>query len=700
MTFAPTRQNTKRGRPKAAPEIHIPRYDYLEHLDLSTVDPDPDNPRARVTSADVVELRASIEKHGLLSPLVVMHDNPGEAAPARWRVLCGHRRLRALLDLGQAHAPAFGVEHETGKALAGVLALVENGQREALDPVLESDRIAALVARPGWNTRDVAAQLGRSPDYVEERLALSGLSAAWRMARDVAPASKNGETFSVAEWPMRWLREVALLDPTQQDELLKAWTERPWNRPRHLETLREEVRQRLGSLGVAPFDLEAEDVAPGCVSCAKCPKHSLATPGLFEGMTKAADLKHALCRDSVCYGRKVEAAAAERVRAAKAKHGEKLVVLTNRVERFEDDEDAPTIEGIRAIEHHQVVPAKKGDKGAVPAVRDFGSSSSVQWVRPVGSGHGGGTSAPARKAKKKTLADRRNDLEKRRARAAVDEVLEWLEDSDPASFPTTDTVALELVGAFGAFGAVPRRTADLPEFVKGKDSQRLARLNAAARETTEGSRERDGRNRWIVEAVITCASREIRDTLRLDPRGGVLAAAQETHALCELLGVAHRWTAALEKAIAERPEPKAWAAQEAEAAAKGKGKKAAKGKPAAPSARVKAAKADLDTAKPKGKAGKRAKGKRAAAADLEADDGEDPRPGPAVPRRYELDRLDYLARLDACPACGQSVVWHRLESGADVSLDVQSRVVAVGAAGRTFLLERHADLCTPLPPPF
>jgi ParB family chromosome partitioning protein len=137
----------------------------IVELDLDRIDAHPDQPRKRVDADALAELAASIERHGLLQPIVVQ---PG--ADDRYVLVAGQRRWLAHRELGRARIPALVASGDRDE-----LALIENLQRESLPPLDEADALAALKQRHGYNQDELARALAKAKSTISELLSLTEL---------------------------------------------------------------------------------------------------------------------------------------------------------------------------------------------------------------------------------------------------------------------------------------------------------------------------------------------------------------------------------------------------------------------------------------------------------------------------------------------------------------------------------------------
>lgn len=150
--------------------------DYLEpdiqksevrSLPLKRIVPNPMQPRRLFTEAELEDLASSIRQNGLLQPLVV---RPASDDSHRFELVAGERRYRALVSLEWADAPVIVREADDETLL--VLALVENLQREALNPLEEAEGYEALAEQFGMKQADIAQAVGKDRSTVANLLRL------------------------------------------------------------------------------------------------------------------------------------------------------------------------------------------------------------------------------------------------------------------------------------------------------------------------------------------------------------------------------------------------------------------------------------------------------------------------------------------------------------------------------------------------
>lgn len=135
---------------------------------VSAIQPAPDQPRKSFDDDSIEELARSIQKSGLIQPLVV-RDLGGE----KYELIAGERRWRACQRVGVEEVPVVVKDIDDDEAF--VLALVENIQREDLNPVEEALAYQRLLDPQGQTQQTVAESVGKSRSAVANALRLLNL---------------------------------------------------------------------------------------------------------------------------------------------------------------------------------------------------------------------------------------------------------------------------------------------------------------------------------------------------------------------------------------------------------------------------------------------------------------------------------------------------------------------------------------------
>ena len=137
-------------------------------LPLREIEPDKNQPRKDFDEAALAELADSIARHGLLQPIAVR-----AAAGGAYKIIAGERRWRAARMAGLSEVPV--VIKDVSDAEAMELALIENLQREDLDPVEEAMGYRQLMDRCQLTQEQAAQKIGKSRSAVANSLRLLNL---------------------------------------------------------------------------------------------------------------------------------------------------------------------------------------------------------------------------------------------------------------------------------------------------------------------------------------------------------------------------------------------------------------------------------------------------------------------------------------------------------------------------------------------
>lgn len=142
----------------------------LRTLQVSAMEPGPFQPREAMDEAALAELTASIREHGVLQPILV---RPTKGRPNRYQIIGGERRWRAAQAAGLHEVPALVREFSDREAMAA--GLVENLQRQDLNPLEEAEGYGRLTEQFGLTQEALARAVGKSRPHVANTLRLLNL---------------------------------------------------------------------------------------------------------------------------------------------------------------------------------------------------------------------------------------------------------------------------------------------------------------------------------------------------------------------------------------------------------------------------------------------------------------------------------------------------------------------------------------------
>ena len=137
----------------------------LQEVDIDLIDPNPDQPRLRFNEDKLNELAQSISANGLVQPLLLRRSANG-----RYQIVAGERRWRAAQRAGLRRVHSLVRNIPDSKLLE--LALIENIQREELNPIEEASAYQRLIHNLGLTQDEVAQQVGKDRSSIANYLRL------------------------------------------------------------------------------------------------------------------------------------------------------------------------------------------------------------------------------------------------------------------------------------------------------------------------------------------------------------------------------------------------------------------------------------------------------------------------------------------------------------------------------------------------
>lgn len=149
-------------------------------LPLSEIIPNKDQPRKTFDETTLAELSESIKQHGVLQPLLV-RPLPGGG----YQLVAGERRWRACRMAGVREVPVVVKELTDTETME--IAIIENLQREDLNPIEEAEGLQALVDKCGLTQEEVAASVGKSRPAIANSLRLL------RLPQEVRDMTREGK---------------------------------------------------------------------------------------------------------------------------------------------------------------------------------------------------------------------------------------------------------------------------------------------------------------------------------------------------------------------------------------------------------------------------------------------------------------------------------------------------------------------------
>lgn len=130
-------------------------FDILIKIPINQINPNPYQPRTNFDQAALDELKKSILENGLIQPITVRR-----VEKEKYELISGERRLRACKEIGLKEIPAYIIKVETKEAMLA-LSLIENIQREKLNPIEIANAYKRLMEECNLSQEEIAKRVGK-----------------------------------------------------------------------------------------------------------------------------------------------------------------------------------------------------------------------------------------------------------------------------------------------------------------------------------------------------------------------------------------------------------------------------------------------------------------------------------------------------------------------------------------------------------
>ncbi len=239
--------------PEPAEQSSLPSRD----VDPEKIDPNPHQPRKQIGPATLAELAASLKSNGIIQPLVVKPKPDG-----RYELIAGERRLRAAKLAKMPTVPVVLRQVDTYEQAQ--MALVENIQREDLNPLDRAEAYRALQKQLGLTVQEVAGRLGEERTTIQHYVRLLDLyPAVQQLVRDgalplghakiLAGVPDEAEQLRLADLVMKQnlsVRNLERLTKGEEPELpsaIRPASDAQDSRTRYLAQLADTVGRQVGT---------------------------------------------------------------------------------------------------------------------------------------------------------------------------------------------------------------------------------------------------------------------------------------------------------------------------------------------------------------------------------------------------------------------------------------------------------------------
>ena len=161
---APQPEEIKEEKAVKAVKEEILAEDRVNYINIHEIMPNANQPRKTFNEEKIEELAASITEHGIIQPIVVRKKKKG------YEIVAGERRWRAAMKAGLAEVPCLLKELTDEQNM--LIAIIENMQREDLNPIEEAEGLHQMVETFGMTQEQVSKSVGKSRPYITNALRL------------------------------------------------------------------------------------------------------------------------------------------------------------------------------------------------------------------------------------------------------------------------------------------------------------------------------------------------------------------------------------------------------------------------------------------------------------------------------------------------------------------------------------------------
>lgn len=176
----------------------------VKQIPLNQIGTNPDQPRKTFSDAELAELAASIKEKGVLQPILL---RTVAGRPYMYEIVAGERRYRASKLAGKTEIPALIKTLSNENAME--IALIENVQRENLNPIEEANAYKNLMHACGYELGDIVRLIGKSESYIRNAMRLMELpDSVQDMVKRGDLSASHARAIAVAANPEKLAHEI------------------------------------------------------------------------------------------------------------------------------------------------------------------------------------------------------------------------------------------------------------------------------------------------------------------------------------------------------------------------------------------------------------------------------------------------------------------------------------------------------------
>ena len=176
----------------------------VKPIPLVQISTNPDQPRKTFSPAELQDLADSIKEKGVLVPIIL---RTVQNKPHLYEIVAGERRYRAAKMAGLTEIPAL-VKNLTNQN-AMEIALIENVQRENLNPIEEADGYKNLMEKCGYEIGDISRLIGKSESYIRNLMRINSLPESVKeLVKSGELSASHARTIAVSDDPEQMAHDI------------------------------------------------------------------------------------------------------------------------------------------------------------------------------------------------------------------------------------------------------------------------------------------------------------------------------------------------------------------------------------------------------------------------------------------------------------------------------------------------------------
>lgn len=176
----------------------------VKQIPLIQISPNPDQPRKTFNEKELEELSESIKEKGVLVPIIL---RTVQNKPYLYEIVAGERRFRAAQKANLSEIPALVKTLNDKNAME--IALIENVQRENLNPIEEADGYENLMQKCQYSLQDVSKLIGKSESYIRNLMRINNLPESVKsLIKEGKISASHARTIAVSDNPEQLAHDI------------------------------------------------------------------------------------------------------------------------------------------------------------------------------------------------------------------------------------------------------------------------------------------------------------------------------------------------------------------------------------------------------------------------------------------------------------------------------------------------------------